>query len=156
MHVEWERMNLDWNRIMLEAFCAWCRETGVEFRQRDDAGHDAATVRVFRDAWEPPATVKFEYSDRGHEVLADDAEAIADSVICWALDHSYDRGSRLPGSLPKALREALTPVVARHLAEARPDWEGHTAEDLEGEKRDAMFQDILAVVQRWQAARRGG
>jgi hypothetical protein len=76
-----------------------------------------------------------------------DPTAVAQVVVSCSLDHSYNRDGcgGVPWGLTERLREALKPVVARHLSLVEPEWEKKTV-SMEERQKETFMQEVTAVV----------
>ena len=89
--------------------------------------------------------IELTWSDRSCFVVEDDPQQIAEAIYYCAADHCYDRHDGVPYGLPNTIRDAVRPVVARHLSAIRPDWLDHSVSPTEDQKV-ALIADLVAVI----------
>lgn len=90
--------------------------------------------------------IELTWSDRIANVDPEDHTDVAERVIACALDHSYDRtDTGVPYGIHDTIRDALAPVVAKHLSAIREDWKDHSV-SMNEEQRKAFRTDLLAVL----------
>ena len=89
------------------------------------------------------------WSDRISHVFLQDLESVARAVVGCSLDHNYDRtDTGVPDGIPDLWKQALIPVVSKHMSQIRVDWVDHSIKMTEDEKAGFLLEvtQILQII----------